>query len=58
MTEATCSLLGWDTTKEIDPNSVGELSANCHAKIVDPDGKEVALGERGEIWVQAPKYVL
>jgi 4-coumarate--CoA ligase len=58
MTEATCSLLGWDPTHKIDPNSVGELNANCHAKIVDPESKtEVAPGERGEIWVQAPKCV-
>ncbi len=57
MTEATCSLLGWDPTSDsIDPNSVGELNANCSAKIVDADGKnEVPVGERGEIWVQAPK---
>jgi len=58
MTEATCSLLGWDPTHEIDPNSVGELNANCHAKVMDPDGKtEVPTGERGEIWVQGPKCV-
>lgn len=58
MTEATCSLLGWDPTSEIDPNSVGELNANCSAKIMDAEGKkEVPVGERGEIWVQAPKYV-
>ena len=56
MTEATCSLLGWDPTLESLPNSVGELNANCHAKIMDTDGvSEVAVGERGEIWVQAPK---
>jgi long-subunit acyl-CoA synthetase (AMP-forming) len=57
MTEATCSLLGWDPTSvSVDPNSVGELNANCSAKIMDADGKnEVPVGERGEIWVQAPK---
>lgn len=56
MTEATCSILGWDPTLKAHPNSVGELNANCHAKIMDPDGeREVPMGERGEIWVQAPK---
>jgi 4-coumarate--CoA ligase len=57
MTEATCSLLGWDPTSiSIDPNSVGELNANCSAKIMDADGKsEVSVGERGEIWALAPK---
>jgi len=58
MTEATCSLLGWDPRVEPLPSSVGELNANCHAKIMDTDGKaEVPVGERGEIWVQAPKFV-
>ncbi|KAE9372789.1 putative 4-coumarate-CoA ligase [Stipitochalara longipes BDJ] len=58
MTEATCSLLGWDPTRECDPNSVGELNANCSAKIMDADGKkEVPVGERGEIWVQAPNLM-
>lgn len=59
MTEATCSLLGWDPNKTKLSNSVGELNANCSAKIMDTDGKnEVSSGERGEIWVQAPKCVL
>jgi 4-coumarate--CoA ligase len=57
MTEATCSILGWDPRLTYNPNSVGELNANCHAKIMGDDGKEVAPGERGEIWVQAPKLV-
>jgi hypothetical protein len=58
MTEVTCSLLGWDPNLElkVPADSVGELNANCHAKIMDPDGKEeVSAGERGEIWVQCPK---
>lgn len=58
MTEATCSLLGWDPNVEGDASSVGELNANCHAKIMKDDGvTEVQQGERGEIWVQAPKCV-
>jgi len=57
MTEATCSILGWDPNLENHNASVGELNPNCHAKIMDPDGlTEVPVGERGEIWVQAPKY--
>jgi 4-coumarate--CoA ligase len=56
MTEATCSLLGWDPNLESLPDSVGELNANCHAKIMDLDGKtEVPVGQRGEIWIQGPK---
>ncbi|TGO48258.1 hypothetical protein BOTNAR_0485g00040 [Botryotinia narcissicola] len=58
MTEATCSLLGCDTRRDPIPNSVGELNANCHAKIVDPETfKELKQGERGEIWVQAPNVM-
>ncbi|KAH6662168.1 4-coumarate-CoA ligase-like protein [Halenospora varia] len=58
MTEATCSLLGWDPRNEPLSDSVGELNANCSAKIMDTDGKaEVPVGERGEIWVQAPNLM-
>ncbi|KAG0650146.1 4-coumarate-ligase isoform 6 [Hyphodiscus hymeniophilus] len=58
MTEATCSLLGWDPNVESVPDSVGELNANCHAKIMDMHCKnEVRRGERGEIWVQAPNIM-
>ncbi|KAF7956266.1 hypothetical protein EAE96_005186 [Botrytis aclada] len=58
MTEGTCSLLGCDTRQDPIPNSVGELNANCHAKIVDPETlEELKQGERGEIWVQAPNIM-
>ncbi|KAE8441475.1 hypothetical protein EG329_004931 [Mollisiaceae sp. DMI_Dod_QoI] len=58
MTEVTCSMLGWDPTLPGHPDSVGELNANCSAKIMDVDGKkEVLAGERGEIWVQAPNVM-
>ncbi|RDW61359.1 hypothetical protein BP5796_11251 [Coleophoma crateriformis] len=58
MTEATCSLLGWDPNRESLPSSVGELNPNCHAKIMHPDGEtEVTPGERGEIWVKAPNVM-
>ncbi|RAL62104.1 hypothetical protein DID88_002590 [Monilinia fructigena] len=58
MTEGTCSLLGWDPRLDPHPDSVGELNANCHAKIVDPETlEEVKHGERGEIWVQTPNIM-
>jgi 4-coumarate--CoA ligase len=58
MTEATCSLLGWDPRLDSISSSVGELNANCSAKIMNTDGKsEVPMGQRGEIWVQAPKLI-
>ncbi|TAQ85183.1 hypothetical protein B7494_g6478 [Chlorociboria aeruginascens] len=44
MTEATCSLLGWDSRGEIITNGVGELNANCSAKIMDIErGSEVSV---------------
>jgi 4-coumarate--CoA ligase len=34
---------------------VGELLANCEARIMKEDGsEEVTQGERGEIWIRAP----
>jgi hypothetical protein len=59
MTEVTCSILTWDSSVKPISSSVGELNPNCSAKIMAPDGKtEVPRGERGEIWVQGPKFVL
>ncbi|CZR58540.1 related to 4-coumarate--CoA ligase [Phialocephala subalpina] len=58
MTEVTCSLLGWDPTLPGIHDSVGELNANCSAKIMDVDGKnEMPVGERGELWCQAPNVM-
>ncbi|KAL2065886.1 hypothetical protein VTL71DRAFT_3556 [Oculimacula yallundae] len=60
MTEATCSMLGWDPRLEAHPSSVGELNPNCSAKIVSTDGDdfaEVTPGSRGEIWVQGPNIM-
>ncbi|EDN93429.1 hypothetical protein SS1G_09295 [Sclerotinia sclerotiorum 1980 UF-70] len=58
MTEATCSVVGCDPRLDPPPNTVGELNANCRAKIVNPETlEEVKQGERGEIWVQAPNIM-
>jgi len=58
MTEITASHLGWDPTLESLPDSVGELNANCSAKIMDLEGKnEVPTGERGELWCQGPNVM-
>lgn len=57
MTEITCSALGWHPEEYSDSFSVGELNANTEAKIVDEADKEVAQGERGEIWVRAPNVM-
>ncbi|PWY94834.1 4-coumarate-CoA ligase [Aspergillus sclerotioniger CBS 115572] len=53
MTETTCSLLGWDPNLRSDSASVGELNANCEAKIMAEDGvTELGRNQRGELWVR------
>ncbi|KAI9372591.1 hypothetical protein BJX61DRAFT_433181 [Aspergillus egyptiacus] len=53
MTETTCSILGWDPTKKSYSASVGELNANCEAKIMADDGvTELGRNQRGELWVR------
>ncbi|CAI7632954.1 unnamed protein product [Penicillium bialowiezense] len=58
MTEATCSILGWDPTETSTSASVGELNPNCEAQIVSLDGKEVKeRNTRGELWVRGPNIM-
>ncbi len=43
----------------VDLNSVGVAIPNVECKLVDPDtGKEVGVGERGELWVKGPNVML
>ncbi|KAJ1541391.1 hypothetical protein HK405_010684, partial [Cladochytrium tenue] len=37
-----------------ETGSVASLVANCQARIVDEDGKDVEPGQPGEIWVKGP----
>lgn len=49
----TCSLLGWNPTEKSNSASVGELNANCEAKIIGDDGStELGRNQRGELWVR------
>ncbi|KAJ5833836.1 4-coumarate-CoA ligase [Penicillium riverlandense] len=54
MTETTCSILGWDPTEKSFSASVGELNANCEAKIMAEDGVTEIMdrNKRGELWVR------
>jgi 4-coumarate--CoA ligase len=58
MTEITCSAMGWHPLDISHTHSVGELLANCSAKIMSEDGlRELPWGERGELWVSAPNVM-
>ncbi|KAF1945948.1 4-coumarate-CoA ligase-like protein [Clathrospora elynae] len=59
MTELTCAATTFHPSKHSASFSVGELLANCEAKIVlDDEGKvEAPQGERGEIWVRGPNVM-
>jgi 4-coumarate--CoA ligase len=55
---ATCSILGWDPRQISTSSAVGELNANCEAKVMDDDGlHEIPRGQRGELWVRAPNIM-
>ena len=44
--------------ENVDLNSVGVAIPNVECKLVDPDtGKEVGVGERGELWVKGPNVM-
>src|SRR5277367_4164526 len=58
MTETTCSVMGWHPCDISHTRSVGELHANCSAKIMSEDGlRELPPGMRGELWVRAPNIM-
>jgi 4-coumarate--CoA ligase len=59
MTELTCAATGYSPAKRSDSFSVGEMLANCEAKIVlnDEGTVEAERGERGEIWVRGPNVM-
>ncbi|KAF1809941.1 4-coumarate-CoA ligase [Eremomyces bilateralis CBS 781.70] len=58
MSETTCAGTGVPYHKEPITGSVGLLLPNTVVKLVDDAGKEVKLGERGELLVQGPQVAL
>ncbi|KAM3069130.1 hypothetical protein ACMFMG_010655 [Clarireedia jacksonii] len=58
MTEVTCNALGVPHGISDDSGSVGVLNPNTEAMLVDEGGKEVGVGERGEVWVRGPQVCL
>jgi 4-coumarate--CoA ligase len=58
MTETTCGVMGWHPEDVSHTQCVGELLANCSAKIMSEDGTtELPAGQRGELWVRAPNVM-
>ncbi|GAB7365617.1 hypothetical protein MBLNU230_g6686t1 [Neophaeotheca triangularis] len=57
MSEVTCSACGFDPNDWSYSSAVGELNPNLEAQIVDPDGREVGEGERGEFWIRGPNVM-
>ncbi|KAE8371843.1 hypothetical protein BDV26DRAFT_298406 [Aspergillus bertholletiae] len=54
----TCSILGWNPTEISHSASVGELNANCEAKIIDDEGvTELGCNQRGELCVRGPNIM-
>lgn len=50
--------MGWHPLDISHSQSVGELLANCEAKIMSEDGThELPTGARGELWVRAPNIM-
>ncbi|KAK4518957.1 uncharacterized protein ATC70_009184 [Mucor velutinosus] len=56
LTETSPCAIVEPTDRVID-GSTGLLLSNMTAKIVDEEGKEVARGERGELWLKGPNIM-
>ncbi|CAF9933856.1 MAG: hypothetical protein ALECFALPRED_005773 [Alectoria fallacina] len=54
MTEVTCAGLIAPAGSGDNIGSVGTLLPNCEIKLIDENGKEVGMGERGEIYIKGP----
>ncbi|PGH15574.1 hypothetical protein AJ79_02356 [Helicocarpus griseus UAMH5409] len=58
MTEVTTGAIHVPGGLTDDTGSVGVLDPNCECKLLDDDGKEVADGEPGELYVRSPNVAL
>lgn len=58
MTEVTCSCLHVPGGRDDRSGSVGYIDPNSEMKLVDDFGKEVGIGERGEIHVKGPNICM
>ncbi len=58
MTEVTCSCLHVPGGRDDRSGSVGIIDPNSEIKLIDDEGKEVGVGERGEIYVRGPNVTI
>ncbi|GAA5868557.1 hypothetical protein JCM1840_005488 [Sporobolomyces johnsonii] len=58
MTETTSVGLIPDTQKELVPGTAGQLLSSMEARLVDADGKDVKVGEAGELWLRGSNIML
>ncbi|KAI0160644.1 4-coumarate-CoA ligase [Xylariaceae sp. FL1272] len=58
MTEVTCGAIHVPRGRQDDSGSVGQLDPNCEAKLIDDDGKEVGVGQPGELYVRGPNVCM
>ncbi|KAH7386546.1 4-coumarate-CoA ligase [Cadophora sp. MPI-SDFR-AT-0126] len=58
MTEVTTGGIAVPFAFDDNTGSVGLLCANTECMLVDDDGKEVGVGERGELWIRGPQVCL
>lgn len=58
-TETTCGLMcaPW-SFREVPIGSVGLILPNTEIKLLDDDGRDVGIGERGEIYARGPQIAL
>jgi long-subunit acyl-CoA synthetase (AMP-forming) len=58
MTEVTCGAIHVPGGVDDDSGSVGQLDPNSECKLLDDDGKEVEVGQPGEIYIRGPQVCL
>lgn len=58
MTELTCSMLHVPGGRDDRSGSVGFIDPNSSLKLIDDEGKEVGIGERGEVHAKGPNVCM
>jgi 4-coumarate--CoA ligase len=58
MTETTCAATGVPWWEKQRSDSVGIIMPNTEVKLLDDDGREVGVGERGELYVRGPQIAM